>query len=203
MSGSSVPNVSRETSLLLRIFEDLLRKWNRRINLVSASSLDALHTRHIADSAQLCGLAAHPVELWADLGSGGGFPGLVVAILATETGSPVRTTLIESDARKAAFLREAVRATGVAAEVVVGRIEALAPLNADVLSARALAGLPELLGFAERHLRSGGTAIFPKGASWRDEIAEAEKSWKFSFHADRSETDSQAVVLSISGVSRV
>ena len=203
MSDDSVPNVSRETSRRLRLFEDLLRKWNSRINLVSASSLDALRTRHIADSAQLCRLAAHPVGRWVDLGSGGGFPGLVVAILAAETGSPARTTLVESNARKAAFLREAARATGVAAEIVVGRIESVAPLEADILSARALAGLPELLGFSERHLRAGGTAIFPKGASWRDEIAEAEKSWKFSFRADRSETDGQAVVLSISGVSRV
>jgi len=198
----SPDDVSRETRERLSIYAALVQKWNPRINLVSRASLENLRARHIADSAQLHDLAPHPVAHWANLGSGGGFPGLVIAILAQETGTPGRVTLVESDARKSAFLRTVIRETGIAATVLTRRIEAAAPLGADVLSARALADLATLLGHAVRHLAPGGTAIFPKGASWRQEIAEAQSKWQFISRVDKSRTDPDAVILHITGVSR-
>jgi len=198
----SPDDVSRETRERLSIYAALVQKWNPRINLVSRASLENLRARHIADSAQLHDLAPHPVAHWADLGSGGGFPGLVIAILAQETGTPGRVTLVESDARKSAFLRTVIRETGIAATVLTRRIEAAAPLGADVLSARALADLATLLGHAARHLAPGGAAIFPKGASWRQEIAEAQSKWQFISRVDKSRTDPDAVILHITGVSR-
>jgi len=196
------PDVSRETLERLSIYAALVEKWNPRINLVSRASLPDLATRHVADSAQVHALAPHPVAHWADLGSGGGFPGLVIAILAQETGSPARNTLVESDARKCAFLRTVIRETGISATVLSERIEDAAPLGADVLSARALADLSALLGHAERHLAPGGTAIFPKGASWRHEVAEAQRKWQFTSRVDTSMTDPDAVILHVTGVSR-
>lgn len=195
-------SVSRETKDRLSHYAALLEKWNPRINLVSAASLPNLRSRHFEDSAQLRSLATHPVAHWADLGTGGGFPGLVIAILAQETGSPERVTLVESDARKSAFLRTVIRETGIAAVVRTERIETATPLAADILSARALAGLPTLLGFAARHLGPDGAALFQKGATWQQELAEAQSKWQFSHEVATSKTDPATVVLRVTGVSR-
>jgi len=195
--------VSRETSDLLDAYAALLRKWNPAINLVSKSSLADLRTRHFADSAQLLALCPPTARHWADLGSGGGFPGLVIAIMAAESMPDLSVTLVESDGRKAAFLSAVVRETGIRAEVVAERIESLAPLAADVLSARALAPLPQLLGFAEQHLAPGGRALFPKGATHQAEVAESLADWRFDLREHPSKTDPLAVILEIEGVSRV
>ncbi|MAU52149.1 MAG: 16S rRNA (guanine(527)-N(7))-methyltransferase RsmG [Roseovarius sp.] len=195
--------VSRETEERLSIYRALLEKWNPRINLVSRASLAAFQTRHVADSAQLHDLVPHPVGHWADLGSGGGFPGLVIAMLAQETGSPARVSLVESDARKSAFLATVIRETGIAAELHTSRIEALAPLAADVVSARALADLSTLLGFAERHMRPEGHALFPKGIRWREELAAAQSAWQFTHRVAKSETETGSVILIARGISRV
>ena len=141
---SAALNVSRETKARLEIYAELLRKWNPKINLVSKGTIDDLWSRHIIDSAQIYALACHPIEHWIDLGSGGGFPGLVIAIMAADRGSPGKTTLVESDARKCAFLRTVIRETGANATVMNERIEVLPSLEADILSARALGSL-ELL----------------------------------------------------------
>lgn len=202
MTGQGL-DVSRETSERLEIYATLLRKWNPRINLVSKTTLPDLWTRHFVDSAQLYGLAPHPAGHWADLGAGGGFPGLVIAIMAMETGSPQRVTLVESDARKGAFLNTVIRETGAPATVITDRIEATAPLMANVLSARALADLPTLLGFAERHLSPNGVAIFPKGASWEKELSAAHEAWSFSHRVAKSKTEDGPVLLRITGVARV
>mgnify|MGYP005847514841 CR=1 FL=1 len=197
-----VRNVSRETKERLSHYAALLEKWNPRINLVSRTSIAHLRDRHFEDSAQLYALASHHVAHWADLGSGGGFPGLVIAILAQETGSPARITLVESDARKSAFLRTVIRETGVTATVRTERIESTERLAADILSARALADLPTLLRFAERHLSPTGTALFPKGVTWQQELSEAQSKWQFSHEVATSETDPAAVILRVTGVSR-
>lgn len=197
-----LPNVSHETTERLSLYAALLRKWTQRINLVSRASISNLQDRHFRDSAQLHALASHPVAHWADLGSGGGFPGLIVAILGMETGSPARVTLVESDMRKCAFLRTVIRETGIAATVRAERIEATTPLDADVLSARALADLSSLLGFAARHLAPDGVALFPKGASWKTELGEAQSKWQFASRVDKSKTDPEAVILRVTGVSR-
>lgn len=198
-----LPNVSRETAERLDVYSALLHKWNPRINLVSRASLDQHGTRHFADSAQLYDLAEHPVGHWADLGSGGGFPGLVIAILAAEAGTPLRVTLVESDLRKATFLATVIRETGVRAEVLTDRIEEIAPLRADIVSARALADLTTLLGFAARHLADGGSALFPKGQSWQEELRQAQSAWQFTARIATSKTDTGSVILNVRGISRV
>ena len=203
MSIDAGPDVSRETLERLQIYAALLRKWNPRISLVSKASLSDLWKRHIIDSAQVFHLANATIRHWADLGSGGGFPGLVVAIMATETGSPAHVTLVESDTRKCAFLRTVIRETGAVATVINDRIEQITPLSADVVSARALADLATLLGYADRHLASEGTAIFLKGASWQKELPEAQSKWKFNYQVDRSEAEDGPVILSITGVASV
>ncbi|SLN33344.1 Ribosomal RNA small subunit methyltransferase G [Roseovarius gaetbuli] len=196
-------NVSRETMDRLETYAELLRKWNPKINLVSKSTIDDLWSRHIMDSAQIYSLAPHTVGHWADLGSGGGFPGLVIAIMAADQNSPQKTTLVESDARKCAFLRTVIRETEANAVVLNERIETLPSLAADILSARALGSLELLLSFADRHLAKTGTAIFPKGASWEKELADAQSKWKFDYQLVKSETESGPVIMKITGVSRV
>ncbi|MEZ5714537.1 MAG: 16S rRNA (guanine(527)-N(7))-methyltransferase RsmG [Paracoccaceae bacterium] len=196
-------DVSRETFEKLALYATLLEKWNPRINLVARSTLDDLWTRHIVDSLQLLRLADGAMPHWADLGSGGGFPGLVIAIAAQETANPARVTMVESDQRKATFLRTVLRETEVAGQVIAERIEKVPPLGADILSARALADLSALLGFAERHLAPGGLCLFPKGKNWKSELQSAQQAWHFSYQAIPSQTESQSVVLKIEGLSRV
>lgn len=190
-------NVSRETLAALRSFEALVQRWNPAINLVSKSTLPHLWSRHIVDSAQIFSLCPAGAKSWVDLGSGGGFPGLVVAILAKELKPDLRVTLVESDLRKATFLRQAAQVLDLAVTVLSQRIESLEPLRADVLSARALASLADLLSFADRHLAASGTAIFPKGARFSDEVAEARKSWAFDIDTRPSLSEADAAILVI------
>lgn len=199
---SSGRSVSRETELALEDFEALVAKWTRSINLVSQTSLISLRDRHTFDSAQLFDAAPQQAESWVDLGAGGGFPGLVIAILARELSPNLSLTLIESDLRKATFLRAAIRQLGLKVAVLHDRIEALPPFQADVVSARALAPLPQLLTYAERHLKADGLAIFPKGARFQDEIATARESWNFIVDIRRSLTDSKSAVLMIRNIQR-
>lgn len=196
-------DVSRETIQLLEQLEALLRKWNPAINLVSPNTLSEIWSRHFIDSAQLLHLLDHSPNHWADLGSGGGFPGLVVGVLAKERFPEMKLTLVESDKRKAAFLSTAARDLGISATVAPVRIEMLDPLAVDVLSARALASLDLLLGFAERHLSPDGIALFPKGNRWREEVALAKQKWSFDCEQKPSATDPESVVLKIKGLQRV
>ncbi|MEX5598223.1 16S rRNA (guanine(527)-N(7))-methyltransferase RsmG [Pseudophaeobacter sp. C1-32P7] len=195
-------NVSRETLDRLKIFEQVLQKWNPKINLVSRNSLDDLWTRHIIDSVQVFRCVSPPNH-WVDMGSGGGLPGVIVAIMAAEESPNTKVTLIESDQRKSAFLRTAARECGAKLTVISKRIEQADPQNADVLSARALADLSLLLEFSERHLSPTGTALFPKGANWKKEVDNARQRWRFDFEPITSLTEPDAVVLKIEGVARV
>ncbi len=199
----SLESVSRETIERLEIYADLLEKWNSRINLVAKPTIKDLWSRHILDSLQLFDLAADSATSWADLGSGGGFPGLVVAILAAERRPQLRVTLVESDQRKAVFLRTVARKAGIEASVLAKRIEAIAPLETDVLSARALAPLPVLLGHAERHLAPEGMALFPKGAGWRQEVKDALEHWRFRCEDIASQTSSDGAILRLGEIERV
>lgn len=194
--------VSRETMLRLDQFAHLLRKWNPAINIVAGSTLNTIWGRHFSDSAQAFFLAQAKGGVWADLGSGGGFPGLVVAILAAEFTPDLKITLVESDARKAAFLATVARECELDVRQITERIEAASPLCAQVISARALAPLPKLLEYAERHLDANGVAYFLKGATWRDEIDAARRNWRFDLTAHPSKTDHNSAVLEVRGVSR-
>ncbi|MDX2483495.1 MAG: 16S rRNA (guanine(527)-N(7))-methyltransferase RsmG [Pseudodonghicola sp.] len=202
-AGSSASlDVSRETMDRLNRFVAVLEKWNPRINLVSRNSMSEVWTRHIADSLQVFKCTT-PTGHWVDLGSGGGFPGLVIAILAKEIAPDLRVTLVESDQRKSVFLRTAAREAGVRCTVLSERIETLEPQGADIISARALADLEMLLEYAERHLKPSGVALFPKGATWEKECLAARQGWNFNAEQITSKTDPDAVILKIEGVSRV
>ena len=195
-------DVSRETMERLEVHRRLLEQWNSRINLVSRASLGEVWSRHFADSAQLWRLKPPPARLWLDLGSGAGFPGLVIAALAAETGEG-EIRLVESDQRKAAFLATVIRTAGLPATVHNERVETLAPVGADVISARALAPLDSLLAMMEIHLRQGGTGLFPKGASVHKEIAEAAVRWHFEHALHPSLTDPRAAIVEIGATRRV
>lgn len=197
-------DVSRETFDRLTALVALLQKWNPAINLVARSTIAEIWTRHIVDSAQLYRLAPSQVLHWVDLGSGGGFPGLVIGILAHELDPTRRVSLVEADQRKATFLRQASRELGLTNITVLSdRIESIPPLSADVLSARALSALSQLCGFALRHLSPSGLALFPKGVQHRAEIADAEQNWCFDVSILPSETDPAAVVLAMKAIQHV
>lgn len=193
-------NVSRETHEKLGDLLALVLKWSKRINLVSTGSAPDAWARHILDSAQLWAVAGAKGGLWLDVGSGGGFPGLVMAVLARDLAPDLRVCLVESDQRKCVFLREAARQLGLVVDVRASRIEGLERLAPMILTARAVAPLDALLGYAERQLAEGGLAIFPKGKSYADEVAMAQKNWRFDCQVVESMTDSNSVVLKIENI---
>ena len=195
-------NVSRETMDRMSIYEQLVRKWNPAINLVAKSSLEDLWHRHFLDSIHLFDFAAPTSGLWLDLGSGGGFPGMIVAIIAKEKAPELRVTCIESDIRKCEFLRTVARNTEVPMGVMSRRIEDTPPQRANFLSARALSGLPKLLEHAERHLDPDGTAMFLKGQAWKDEVEEARNIWSFDIETRASLTQSGSALLKLRNIVR-
>jgi 16S rRNA (guanine527-N7)-methyltransferase len=179
-------------------FADLLRHWNARINLVSRGDEAAIWPRHILDSAQLMPLLAQSPGPIVDLGSGAGFPGLVLAIL---TGIPVH--LVEADQRKAAFLREAARITGANAVVHAVRAETLQLPPARVVTARALAPVAELLPLAAPLLALEGFCLFPKGRGVDAELTAATTGWHMRVERFPSRTSPDATLLRISEIRRV
>ena len=190
-------DVSRETCAGLATLAAELRRWQAIKNLVGPRTLDEVWTRHIADSLQLLALAG-TARTWLDLGSGAGFPGLVIAVAGRERGVTVH--LVESNARKCAFLRHVARLTGAAAEVHEGRIERVVPGffgRTDVVTARALAAMTDLLAWTDPLLKTGTVGLFPKGRDAGSELTEAEKTWRFDAEILPSRTDSQAQILRI------
>lgn len=183
--------VSRETSERLALFEALLLKWNSRINLVGRNETSQLRRRHVDDSLQLLSLlpANGPV---VDLGSGGGFPGLVIAIASGRS-----VTLVEADARKATFLREAARATGAPVEVINDRIEHCGIQNAGIVTARALAPLERLLRLSYPLLSSAGVSFLPKGGNIDAELTAAETGWQMSLKRHPSQTAPDGCILEV------
>ena len=187
-------DVSRETELRLRAYMRLLLDWNAKINLIAAAPEEEVWHRHILDSWQLLPLL--PPGPLADLGSGGGLPGLVVAIGRTE-----ETHLVESDRRKSAFLMEASRALGLGhVRVHPARIEAAKLPRIEVVTARALAPLTDLLGIAVRTLAPSGVAIFPKGRNAEMELTAAAPHWLMRTERFQSRTDAQATILRLSEI---
>ena len=213
-------DVSRETLGRLDAYVDLLVKWQRAINLVAPSTLKSLWTRHILDSAQIATLGAKH-QSWADLGSGAGFPGLIIAILARDLArDPARDPakdqpsewpepgffhLIESDQRKASFLREAARVTGVSVKIHACRVEDILPeLRGKVtaVTARALAPLPSLLALAEPLLTTGAEGFFPKGETLSSELQRASEVFAFESRAVPSQSDEKGRILVIRDLRR-
>ncbi len=195
-------DVSRETIDRLDAFAALVTHWTQHINLVSTSSVPHLWDRHILDSAQLYELAGTSWKRWVDLGSGGGFPAIVIAIMATERDPAAQVIMVESHARKATFLRTAIRELALNAIVHATRIESLAPMAADVVSARALTDLSHLIGYALPHLNPQGTALFPKGRRSAEEIQQARRLWRFELKEVPSKTDQDASLLCLREIAR-
>ncbi|MFO1186873.1 MAG: 16S rRNA (guanine(527)-N(7))-methyltransferase RsmG [Alphaproteobacteria bacterium] len=194
-------NVSRETLDRLKAFAALLAEWQARMNLLASGEVGELWWRHMFDSAQLVPVAPENAARWADLGSGAGFPGLVVAVMLS--GRPgMHMSLVESNARKAAFLRESVRITGAPASVLNARAEELAPLQAEIVTARALSPLPELLEIFERHCAPGGIGLFLKGKDAARELTQARKAWTFAVDLLPSQTDPGGTILRLSSARR-
>jgi 16S rRNA (guanine527-N7)-methyltransferase len=194
--------VSRETAEALSLYVSLLRRWNPTKNLVSASTLDAVWTRHVADSLQLLRLAPEALR-WVDMGSGGGLPALVIAAaLKGREGAEVHC--IESKLGKAAFLQEAARQMRVPVRVWAKRIEDVVgrePLQAEVVTARALAPLTDLLRLANPLLKTGAVGIFPKGQDVVSELTEAAKYWRFTHQSIPSVTETRGRILVVSDLS--
>ena len=184
--------VSRETMARLELYGGLLEKWQKAVNLVAASTLPELWQRHMLDSAQLWPLLPPGTRRLVDLGSGAGFPGLVLAIL----GVP-EVHLVESDQKKAAFLREAARLTAAPATIHNQRIEAVAPFAVEAVTARALAPLPRLLALAAPFLAQGAIGLFLKGESAAEELTEARRQWTMTVTAEPSRTSPQGVILRV------
>ena len=187
--------VSHETVVRLDQFVELFLRWHKAVQLVAASTVPKLWTRHIADSLQIVDLAPD-AKSWVDLGSGGGFPGLIVAIAIAERAGAV-VHLIESHTRKAAFLREAARVTRAPAKVHANRVESVAKRigAVDVVMARALAPLPRIIELSQPFLTAGAVGIFLKGQDVDNELTEAAKSWKIRSRLLPSRTDPRGKIL--------
>jgi 16S rRNA (guanine527-N7)-methyltransferase len=198
-------SVPRETVDKLVIYVQLLKQWQKAVNLVAPSTLEQIWHRHFADSAQILPYAAGS-RLWVDLGSGGGFPGLVIAILLANHENR-HVHLIESNGRKCAFLSEVVRKTGAPATVHAGRIEDIARAGtigkADVVSSRALAPLVSLLGMACGFFGENSVGLFLKGREARQEIADAGKVWRFDYECVPSQTSDDGNIVIIRSLSRL
>jgi 16S rRNA (guanine527-N7)-methyltransferase len=194
--------IAPQTAVRLDALGAALTRWQTAINLVAPSSLGRLWTRHVADSLQLWALAPEDAQSWVDLGAGAGFPGLVIAALAAERRPDMSVALVESDSRKCAFLAEASRAMGVTVDIQRRRIETAPPRRYDVVSARALAPLEKLCGFAVTHLAEGGTALLPKGADVDRELTAAARSWHYRATRTESLTDPAGVVLTVTELRR-
>ena len=195
-------HVSRESGERLETYASLLLQWQARINLIGPSTRDAIWTRHIADALQLLPLLPEGVRRIADLGSGAGIPGLILAIAR-----PVEAHLFESNLKKAAFLREAARQTGARAQIHSLRIEQAQTLaetiKVEAVTARALAPLPKLLDYAAPFLENGAVGYFHKGQDVDAELTDATKSWKMQLESYPSMTDSHGVILVVKEAQRV
>ncbi len=193
--------VSRETAERLDRYVALLLEWQQHLNLIAPSTEAHLWTRHIADSLQLHALAPE-ARIWADLGSGAGFPGLVIACaVADRPGAMVH--LVESNQKKAAFLREAIRVTSAPAVVEAVNVAVFTRKIAhpvEVVTARALAPLSELLGLAYPLLKNGALGLFPKGQGVDAELTEAAKCWRIQARLVPSQTDPQARIVVVGGI---
>ena len=197
----SLTPVSRETERRLDVFVARLLQWQARINLIAPSTVAHLWTRHVADSLQLIALASE-ARVWVDFGSGGGFPGIVIACALAETPG-ARVHLVESNGKKAAFLREAVRVTAVPAEVHQERVENFGESYSEpvhAVTARALAPLKTLCDQAFPLIARGAVGLFPKGQDVAAELTQAAKYWSITVEQVPSKTSLQGCIVVVRGL---
>lgn len=197
-------DVSRETMARLSAFQALLGKWQKAVNLVGPSTLQQFWSRHAADSAQLLRHAPPSAKLWLDMGSGAGFPALIIAIMVAEQNPEACVHMVESDRKKVNFLRTVVRECGLNSEVHHMRIEQLAVerppalADIDILTARALAALPQLVGFMAPFFNSSTIALLHKGRDWQEELTACAQYWTMQSKVHASMTDTSARLIEIS-----
>ncbi|MBI1391437.1 MAG: 16S rRNA (guanine(527)-N(7))-methyltransferase RsmG [Alphaproteobacteria bacterium] len=193
--------VPRETMLRIEAFDRAFMRTAATMNLVARSTLDERWERHFRDSAQLANFAPVNARSLVDLGSGAGFPGLILAALLAPRG--VTTTLVESTGKKAAFLKSAAEEMALSSvSIIAGRIESIVPAPADIITARALASLPTLLGYAAPFVTGKTVCIFPKGQDVEEELTEATKSWRMAVESRESLTRSGSQILIVRDLAR-
>lgn len=196
---ATAASVSRETLERLKKYAALLADWNSRHNLISRASMDDLWRRHLWDSAQLAPLIPASSKTLVDLGSGAGFPGLVLAELRPD----LKVTLLESTAKKCRFLKAVADELGLQPEIRQVRIEDAAPQRFDVITARACAPLPDLLAYAQRFWNPGTRAFLHKGQNLAAELTQAGKSWRIDSEQHSSRSDPSGIILEIRELQRV
>lgn len=193
--------VSRETEGDLQKYLDLVAKWSVKINLVSRSDLEKLAERHLWDSVQVFqNINEMKGKTWLDIGSGGGFPGIVGAIIAKHCVLNVEAHFVESDRRKSVFLQAACMELSLSAKVIPLRVENLTAPTADILTCRAFASIEKTLRLTQNITSPATKFILPKGSSWQDEIALASENWQFQYSAKESKTNSSAAIVELSNV---
>lgn len=196
-------NVSRETFDKLKLYQQLLNEWQQKFNLVSKSTLENSWQRHFEDSAQLFKFIPLGAKLLYDFGSGAGFPGMVLAIMASEKTPYLKVRLVESIGKKTLYLKEVGQKTHTDVEILNQRIENLKPQKADVITSRALTALKDLLAYAYPFCQSETLCIFPKGRRYSEELQEARRFWKFDCRIEDSETDTDGKILLITNLSKI
>ncbi len=189
--------VSRETCDLLQLYYDMLISWNKKINLVSRKSINTSWNRHFLDSAQLWLHLPHKANKWLDFGSGGGFPGLVIAFISKELKPGLKIVLVEKNKKKALFLSEVVNKFGLNVEILSKKVETIKPQKADVITSRAFGKLDHLLKISFRHQNKDTTALFPKGKSFTEEIKNSKKDWQYELEKIKNIIDNNSFILKI------
>lgn len=195
---SQLQGVSRETFRKLEVYVEILVKWNKSINLVSSNTLESVWLRHIEDSLQISGLGLQAGQ-WLDLGSGGGLPGLIIAASSPD----IHVTMIESDQRKCAFIAAAADAMGLNVSIECRRIEESTTRTYDIVSARALAPLSNLLELALPYRHEKTVCVFPKGTKAKEEMKAALQNWNVIYDTVQSITDPSASIFRVREYSRV
>ena len=190
-------NVSRETLNGFYEYKTLLSKWNEKINLVSKNTLVDIWERHFLDSGQIIKHVEASGKRWVDVGSGAGFPGLVVALLLRDRKIDCDLVLVEKNLKKSFFLNEVIRKLNLSVEVVNDNIYTLEPLNADILTARAFSELNNLIEIAFRHRKKEGICLFLKGENYRIELDKTLNYWFFDYDIVDSLSSSSGKIIRV------
>ena len=190
-------NVSRETINSFCEYEDLLSKWNKKINLVSANTLDDLWVRHFLDCGQIINHVDALGKKWVDVGAGAGFPGLVVALLLRDRKIDCDMVLVEKNTKKVFFLNEVIRKLNLNVNVVNNNVDTIEPLNADILTARAFSELKKLIELSVRHRKERGVSLFLKGENYRLELDKTLNYWFFDYDIFDSLSNSSGKIIRV------
>ncbi|MBQ8785111.1 MAG: 16S rRNA (guanine(527)-N(7))-methyltransferase RsmG [Alphaproteobacteria bacterium] len=194
---SDIYNVSRETFSKLEVYHSSLLEWQNKFNLVSKNSLDDAWNRHFVDSIQLVEYIPDDAKSLIDMGSGAGFPGMVLAILLNERTPYLKVTLVESITKKTLYLNHVKETASVKVEIINGRVEQIKNRKFDVVTSRAMTSLIDLLDYAYPFLNKKGGCVFPKGKSWNEEVNIAKNKWNFNFEVFDSKTSEEGKIILI------